>query len=119
MSTRKVAVMSQIGSAMRQGNQAFKTAPTGRRVSVAPSKIKRRRKVIWLHVPAFVFMLVMTQIPFVLALWFSLHSWNLLEPAQGFPFVGLTNYVTTFVGDPNFWPIIGHTIELVFGAMAL
>ena len=111
--------MSQTDSAMRQGNQAFKIAPSPMQTSVAPPKIRRRRKVTWLHIPAFVFMLVMTQIPFVLALWFSLHSWNLLEPAQGFLFVGLANYINTFVSDPNFWPIIGHTIELVFGAMAL
>jgi sorbitol/mannitol transport system permease protein len=64
-------------------------------------------------------MIVMTQIPFVLDVWFSLHSWNLLEPAQGFPFVGFANYIGAFFGDPSFWPVIGHTIELVFGAMAL
>ncbi|GCE07911.1 carbohydrate ABC transporter permease [Dictyobacter aurantiacus] len=64
-------------------------------------------------------MLIMTQIPFVLALWFSLHSWNLLQPELGFPFVGLANYVNEFVSDPSFWPVIGHTIELVFGAIAL
>jgi sorbitol/mannitol transport system permease protein len=64
-------------------------------------------------------MIVMTQIPFLLAVWFSLHSWNLLEPARGFPFVGLANYVNEFISDPRFWPVIGHTAELVFGAMAL
>ncbi|HAH00571.1 MAG TPA: hypothetical protein DDW33_14580, partial [Ktedonobacter sp.] len=30
----------------------------------------------WLHLPALVFMIVLTQIPFLLAVWFSLHSWN-------------------------------------------
>jgi len=110
--------MSQIDAAMRQGNQALHHTPSHTRANVAPPG-RRRRKFVWLHIPALVFMLIMTQIPFVLALWFSLHSWNLLQPALGFPFVGLTNYFTTFVGDPNFWPIIGHTIELVFGATAL
>jgi sorbitol/mannitol transport system permease protein len=33
--------------------------------------------------------------------------------------VGLSNYVNEFVADPAFWPVIGHTVELVFGAMAL
>lgn len=64
-------------------------------------------------------MIVLTQIPFLLAVWFSLHSWNLLLPAQGFPFVGLSNYITVFTSDPNFWPIMGHTLELVVGAMIL
>jgi ABC-type glycerol-3-phosphate transport system permease component len=48
-----------------------------------------------------------------------LHSWNLLEPAQGFQFIGLLNYYNEFVNDPQFWPIIWQTIELVFGAIAL
>jgi len=48
-----------------------------------------------------------------------LHAWNLLVPSEGFPFVGLTNYVTEFVGDPNFWPIMGNTLQLVTGAMIL
>ena len=73
----------------------------------------------WLHLPALVYMIVLTQIPFLLAVWFSLHSWNLLVPSEGFPFVGLTNYVTEFVGDPNFWPIMGNTLQLVAGAIIL
>ncbi len=73
----------------------------------------------WLHLPALVFMIVLTQIPFLLAVWFSLHAWNLLVPSEGFPFVGLSNYVTEFVGDPNFWPIMGNTLQLVVGAMIL
>ena len=73
----------------------------------------------WLHLPALVFMIVLTQIPFLLAVWFSLHAWNLLVPSEGFPFVGLTNYITEFVGDPNFWPIMGNTLQLVAGAIIL
>ncbi len=73
----------------------------------------------WLHLPALIFMLVLTQIPFLLAIWFSLHAWNLLVPSEGFPFVGLANYITEFVGDPNFWPILWNTVQLVIGAMIL
>ena len=64
-------------------------------------------------------MIVLTQIPFVLAVWFSLHAWNLLVPSEGFPFVGLSNYITEFAGDPNFWPIMGNTLQLVLGAIIL
>lgn len=86
---------------------------------LAPAKTRRRRRGIWLHLPALGFMIVMTQVPFLLGVWFSLHAWNLLTPAEGFPFVGLSNYVHEFVADPNFWPVIGQTIQLVFGATAL
>ncbi|MBV9232026.1 MAG: sugar ABC transporter permease [Chloroflexi bacterium] len=111
--------MSQTDSAMRRGGQALKVAPSNGRVGAKPPTITQRRKVTWLYIPALVFMIIMTQTPFVLAVWFSLHSWNLLVPAAGFPFVGLSNYINEFVGDARFWPVMGHTVELVFGAMAL
>ncbi|TMC97303.1 MAG: sugar ABC transporter permease [Chloroflexi bacterium] len=104
---------------MSQTNQAVQ-------VPVLPDKQKRAVSTVppgerrtWLHLPALVYMIVLTQIPFLLAVWFSLHAWNLLVPSEGFPFVGLTNYVTEFVRDVNFWPIMGHTLELVAGAMIL
>ncbi|HEY3994090.1 MAG TPA: sugar ABC transporter permease, partial [Ktedonobacteraceae bacterium] len=87
--------------------------------NTASPKNLRQRRARWLHIPALVFMIVMTQIPFVLAIWFSLHSWNLLQPAEGFSFIGLENYIQEFTADPNFWPVIATTIELVFGAMLL
>jgi sorbitol/mannitol transport system permease protein len=86
---------------------------------LAPAKAIQRRRVTWLHLPALGFMIIMTQIPFLLGVWFSLHAWNLLTPAAGIPFVGLSNYIHEFFADPNFWPVIGQTIELVFGATAL
>ncbi len=85
---------------------------------LVPAKTIRRR-VVWLHLPALTFMVIMTQIPFLLGIWFSLHAWNLLTPAEGFQFVGLSNYIHELFADPNFWPVIGQTIELVFGATAL
>lgn len=79
----------------------------------------RREGRPWLHLPALLFMIVLTQIPFLLAVWFSLHDWNLLVPSEGFPFVWLKNYIDTFFHDPNFWPIMGNTLQLVVGAMLL
>jgi sorbitol/mannitol transport system permease protein len=84
-----------------------------------PPRVLRWRKITWLHIPAIVFMIVMTQIPFVLSVWFSLHSWNLIQPALGFPFVGLSNFFNEFFADVAFWPVMGHTLELVVGAMLL
>jgi len=104
---------------MSQTNQAVQ-------VPVLPDKQKRAVSTVppgerrtWLHLPALVYMIVLTQIPFLLAVWFSLHAWNLLVPSEGFPFVGLTNYITEFVSDANFWPVMGNTLQLVAGAMIL
>jgi sorbitol/mannitol transport system permease protein len=104
---------------MSQTNQAVQATPYPAIQKGAAPKATRRGREQWLHLPALVFMIVMTQIPFVLAVWFSLHAWNLLVPAEGFPFVGLANYINVFFHDPNFWPIMGHTLELVVGAMVL
>jgi sorbitol/mannitol transport system permease protein len=107
--------MSQVNPPVLPGDQAV-------RVAAPPEMQKRavRRELDrWLYLPALVYMIVMTQIPFVLALWFSLHAWNLLVPSEGFPFVGLSNYITLFFHDPNFWPIMGHTLELVVGGLGL
>ncbi len=104
---------------MGQSSQALEAASPGTLSSVTSPGSVRTRNARWLHVPALIFMIIMTQIPFLLAIWFSLHSWNLLQPAEGFSFVGLANYVQEFVSDPSFWPVIANTIELVFGAMVL
>jgi sorbitol/mannitol transport system permease protein len=112
--------MRQEGSTMKQGDLTLQRAelPTDQKSATRP-KVTRRRKILWLYIPALIFMIVMTQIPFVLSIWYSLHSWNLLQPAEGFIFVGLSNYINTFFHDVNFWPVIGQTLILVVGAIAL
>jgi sorbitol/mannitol transport system permease protein len=104
---------------MSQANQAVQI-PTlaDRKKRVVPTAAYRAGRT-WLHLPALVYMIMLTQISFLLAVWFSLHSWNLLVPSEGFPFIGFANYVTEFVNDPNFWPIMGNTLELVVGATIL
>lgn len=104
---------------MNQANQAVQMPmlPDMQKRAVHTAPLREGRT--WLHLPALVFMIVLTQIPFLLAVWFSLHAWNLLVPSEGFPFVGLSNYVTEFVSDPNFWPIMGNTLQLVAGAIIL
>ena len=45
--------------------------------------------------PALVFAIVVTQLPFLLTVWYSLQSWNLVRPGSQ-QFVGLSNYVDVF-----------------------
>src|SRR5215472_360323 len=102
---------------MSQVNQAVQvpTLPDmKKRVVPKASSLEGRA---WLHLPALAYMIVLTQIPFLLAVWFSLHAWNLLVPSEGFPFLGLANYITEFSKDPNFWPIMGNTLQLVLGSI--
>jgi sorbitol/mannitol transport system permease protein len=104
---------------MSQANQTVQMPVLPHMQKRALPTATRREGRPWLHLPALVFMIVLTQIPFLLAVWFSLHSWNLLVPSEGFPFVGISNYITEFVSDPNFWPILGNTLQLVAGAIIL
>ncbi len=104
---------------MSQTNQAVQVTTLPEMKKPTVPKVAYGEGRTWLHFPALVYMIVLTQIPFVLAVWFSLHSWNLLVPSEGFPFVGLSNYATEFVRDPNFWPIMGNTLQLVAGAIIL
>src|ERR1700681_990808 len=104
---------------MSQANQAVQMPmlPDMQKRAVPTAPLRKGRT--WLHLPSLVFMIVLTQIPFLLAVWFSLHAWNLLVPSEGFPLVGIANYVNEFVHDPNFWPILGNTLQLVAGAIIL
>lgn len=78
-----------------------------------------RSKHHWMHLPAIFYLVLLTQIPFLYAIWLSLHSWNLLEPALGKPFVGLSNFTYELVKDPQFWVVVGNTAKLVLGSMVL
>src|ERR1700687_1075126 len=53
------------------------------------------RRDAWLRrlplLPAFVYVVLVTQIPVVLTIYYSFHSWNLLKPGS-FRFSGLDNY---------------------------
>ncbi|GHO83284.1 carbohydrate ABC transporter permease [Dictyobacter formicarum] len=105
---------------MSQIDQTFQVPPLPQvQRNKVPADERRRRGGRWFHFPALIYMIVLTQIPFLLVVWFSLHAWNLLVPSEGFPLVGLSNYSTEFFHDPNFWPIMGNTLELVAGAIIL
>src|SRR5260370_2573429 len=102
---------------MSQANQAVQvhTLPDMKK-RVVP-KVGYGEGRTWLHLPSLVYMIVLTQIPFLLAVWFSLHAWNLLVPSEGFPFIGLSNFATDFLGDPNFSPLMGITEQLFPGSI--
>ncbi|WAP52115.1 sugar ABC transporter permease [Arthrobacter sp. ATA002] len=71
--------------------------------------------------PALVFTLIVTQVPFLFTIWYSLQNWNLLNP-EGDRFVGLSNYVEIFA-DSTFRQAalnsVIFTLGCVFFAMLL
>ena len=61
--------------------------------------------------PALIFMIVVTQIPFLFTLYYSTLSWNLVRPGSR-QFVGLKNYIAV-AKDSQFWRVALNTVILI------
>ena len=87
------------------------------RERAARAAVERRNR--WgrrsLILPAMLYTILVTQIPFVITIWYSLQSWNLLRPGSRH-FVGLENYGKVF-GDAGFRNAVVNTV--VFTASAV
>ena len=86
-----------------------------------PAAKKPARKEGWSRraplMPALIFTIVVTQLPFLLTLWYSLQSWNLVRPGSE-EFVGLQNYVDVF-SDSTFRSAALHTIVITGGCVVI
>lgn len=66
---------------------------------------------------AIIFMIVTTQVPFIVTLWYSVHEWNLMTPGER-EFVGLDNFREVFALDGvavSLW----NTTRMTVGALVL
>lgn len=86
-------------------------APAGRPPTSDRREGWRRRAPL---MPALLFTIVVTQVPFLLTLFYSFQSWNLLRPGS-FHFVGLSNYVAV-VKDAEFRGALWITVLTTLGA---
>lgn len=81
----------------------------------------RARREAWTRrlplLPAMVLMIIVTQVPFLLTLFYSLFSWNLAKPGSPH-WVGLQNYGSVFT-DPVFFSAVLHTVEITFGSVLI
>jgi len=67
--------------------------------------------------PALIYVFVMTQIPFVLTIYYSFFNWNLLKPGS-FHFTGLDNY-GTLLTDESIRTAVGNTVVLTVCVIAI
>ena len=67
--------------------------------------------------PAFIYVFLLTQIPFVLTIYYSLFSWNLLKE-DSFKFAGLENY-TRLVTDESIRTAVWNTVLLTISVIAI
>ena len=87
---------------MKIARPGFLPSVAGRRgARVGPAASLSRRDA-WVRrlplIPAFVYVFVVTQIPFALTVYYSFFSWNLLKPGS-FRFTWLDNYATLFTDE--------------------
>jgi sorbitol/mannitol transport system permease protein len=86
-----------------------------------PEPKKMTRGELWRRrgplLPALIFAIVLTQLPFLLTLFYSFQSQNLLRPASR-QFVGLENYGKVFT-DELFRNAVFVTVKLTFSAVVL
>lgn len=73
---------------------------------------------IVLIAPAAIIMGVITLYPLIRSFWISLHTWDLLKPGLGHPFVGFENYLY-ILKDVTFWQSVRITLVFVTGAVIL
>jgi len=66
-----------------------------------------RRILIW---PAVIFMIIVTQVPLLFTLRFSVERWNMNRPDRR-GFIGIENFVDV-ITDPDFWEILRNTAVL-------
>ncbi len=65
--------------------------------------------------PALIFTIVITQLPFLVTIWYSLRNWNLLRP-DGNQFTGMQNYVDIFM-DSTFRSSALNSIVITLGCV--
>ncbi|WP_238815866.1 carbohydrate ABC transporter permease [Nocardia brasiliensis] len=67
--------------------------------------------------PALIFMIVVTQLPFVFTLYYSTQSWNLVRPGSRH-FTGLDNYAEVF-RDSQFRQVAANTVIMIVGTVLI
>ena len=75
-------------------------------------KSERRR---WLSAPGIIFLALVTQVPFVVTIYFSFRGWNLLRPDSNV-FIGLRNY-SRILQNEDFYVILWNTVVLTLSVV--
>src|SRR6266853_6570423 len=90
----------------------------GVRVQTAASVARRDG---WLRrlplLPAFIYVVIVTQIPFALTVYYSFFSWNLLKD-NSFKFAGLDNYARLLT-DESFRTALWNTVLLTIAVIGI
>ena len=105
----KIATPGIIRSVVRRGGERERPL-----VSVSPREAWARRLPL---LPALVYVFIVTQIPFLLTIYYSFFSWNLLKPGS-MHFTGLDNYAT-LITDESIHTAVWNTVLLTVSVITL
>ncbi|MDQ3249369.1 MAG: sugar ABC transporter permease, partial [Chloroflexota bacterium] len=83
--------------------------------ATAPAQRDIPRK--FLSAPTLFFIVIVTQTPFLLTLYYSFQNWNLLQPAN-LRWIGFANYLRPFQ-NPNFLRILWNSLVLSVSVVAI
>jgi len=97
-------------TAVRRGEGTGPASPEARRVARREGWSRRLPLL-----PALIFTIIVTQIPFAMTIWYSLRSWNLLRP-DGETFVWFQNFVDIFA-DSTFRGAAVNSILITLGCV--
>lgn len=87
------------------------------RIVLSPGQrkaLRLSRALLW---PALVVSILITQVPFLVTIYYSFQEWNLLKPGQR-GFAGLDNYITVFTGG-EFLSSLMATVIITGGSVVL
>jgi sorbitol/mannitol transport system permease protein len=85
-----------------------------KRATTAKQRLIRRLPLL----PALILTIVVTQLPFVVTLYYSTLDWNLLHPEDGKKFIGLSNYTEAFT-DSTFRDAAFNTVVITASAVII
>ena len=92
--------------------------PTAKRSHAAALSLRTKaRQSRALVLPALFFSIVLTQVPFLVTIYFSFLNWNQLRPAE-IAFAGFQNYAVVFTG-PDFFPSLMATVVITGSSVVL
>ncbi len=83
-----------------------------------PDRAERRK---FLSAPGLTFLVIVTQVPFVLAIWFSFTNWNLLRPDSS-GFIGFDRLFRNYgriLTNPDFLAVIINTVVLTVSVVVI
>lgn len=71
-----------------------------------------------LLLPSIIFVALITQIPFIVTIYYSLHSWNIMRPDRGIKFNGLNNFADVLMTNA-FYKVLGNTFLLTIAVLII